>query len=61
MDHEHHDQPAGAVDPVCGMTVDPGTAAAAGELDGTTYYFCSPHCEALFDADPERYTAVAGG
>jgi Cu+-exporting ATPase len=45
-----------AVDPVCGMTVTPQTAAATREIDGVNYYFCSPHCAATFDADPHRYT-----
>jgi Cu+-exporting ATPase len=30
-------------DPVCGMTVDDGTAIHA-ERDGKTFYFCSDHC-----------------
>ena len=47
------------IDPVCGMTVTPGTAAASREADGTTYYFCSAHCAATFDADPTRYTAAS--
>ena len=47
-----------AVDPVCGMTVTPDSAAASREHDGTTYYFCSTHCAAAFDADPQRYTAA---
>ena len=45
-----------AVDPVCGMTVTPETAAASREVDGVTYYFCSTHCAATFDADRARYT-----
>ena len=30
-------------DPVCGMTVEVETAAAAWEHDGTVYYFCTFH------------------
>ena len=45
------------VDPVCGMTVNPETAAASREVDAVTYYFCSSHCAATFDADPARHTA----
>jgi P-type Cu+ transporter len=37
------------VDPVCGMTVDPSTAAATSERDGTRYYFCSTGCKEKFD------------
>lgn len=38
------------VDPVCGMTVDPATAAGVSERDGERYYFCSTGCKAKFDA-----------
>ncbi|MQY62712.1 MAG: heavy metal translocating P-type ATPase, partial [Calditrichaeota bacterium] len=41
--------------PVCGMSVDPATAAAQTEHDGTTYYFCCPQCAEKFQADPARY------
>jgi Cu+-exporting ATPase len=60
MSHDH--QPtasANATDPVCGMTVAPDTAAASRHVDGATYYFCSTHCAATFDADPDRYTSAA--
>ena len=50
-----------AVDPVCGMTISRATAAASREIGGTTYYFCSAQCANTFDADPDRYTSVAGG
>jgi len=46
-----------AVDPVCGMTVDPARAAGRVEYDGTTYYFCSKGCVAKFTADPKKYLA----
>ncbi len=48
---------APAVDPVCGMTVDPARPGASGVHDGTTYYFCCPHCLQKFQADPARYLA----
>ncbi|MCE9561114.1 MAG: cadmium-translocating P-type ATPase [Planctomycetes bacterium] len=44
-----------AVDPVCGMTVDPATAAGSTTHNGTTYHFCSKHCLAKFSASPEQY------
>jgi Cu+-exporting ATPase len=44
-----------AVDPVCGMTVDPATAPASVEHAGVKYYFCNPGCAERFRADPERY------
>jgi Cu+-exporting ATPase len=53
-DHQHTST-AQAVDPVCGMTVNPATAAATREEDGKTYYFCSTHCASTFDADRARY------
>jgi Cu+-exporting ATPase len=58
-DHEHTPTTNAFIDPVCGMTVTPDTAAASREVDGTRYYFCSTHCAATFDADPDRYTSAA--
>jgi Cu+-exporting ATPase len=46
-----------AVDPVCGMTVDPARAAGRVDHNGTTYYFCSKGCAAKFTADPQKYLA----
>jgi Cu+-exporting ATPase len=45
-----------AIDPVCGMTVTPETAAGTAVYDGRTYYFCSRACRDRFQADPEQYT-----
>ncbi|MFO0842283.1 MAG: heavy metal translocating P-type ATPase [Gemmataceae bacterium] len=42
-------------DPVCGMDVDPGSAAAQSTHAGATYSFCSASCQRKFDADPTRY------
>jgi len=50
-----------ALDPVCGMTVDPAKAAAEFEYKGTKYYFCSKHCVHSFSSDPERYLSKKGG
>lgn len=44
-----------AVDPVCGMSVDPSTAAASREYEGKTYYFCNPGCAKTFAANPSKY------
>ncbi|HVX23361.1 MAG TPA: permease [Acidimicrobiales bacterium] len=41
--------PAGAVDPICGMTVDPERAAAHRRSMGQDYYFCSVGCAEEFD------------
>ena len=48
-----------SVDPVCGMTVDPATAAAHRTVDEVSYHFCSAGCAASFDADPALYTTPA--
>jgi Cu+-exporting ATPase len=55
MDHRESKP---TTDPVCGMTVDPTTAAAAGlvtEHTGTTYYFCGKGCLLEFRDDPEHH------
>lgn len=44
-----------ALDPVCGMTVDPDRAAGSFEYDGKTYYFCSTHCLHRFSENPESF------
>ena len=46
---------AGQIDPVCGMTVRPESAAGSHVHDGKTYYFCSPGCLAKFRGDPTFY------
>ncbi len=56
----HHDEsttdgPTLVTDPVCGMEIDPATAATTREHDGVTFYFCSLGCARAFDADPHRY------
>ncbi len=43
-----------AIDPICGMTVDPATAAGRFEYRGETYYFCATSCLDRFRADPEK-------
>jgi Cu+-exporting ATPase len=42
-------------DVVCGMQVDPATAAGTSVSNGKTYYFCSNACKAKFDANPSQY------
>lgn len=37
-----------AVDPVCGMTVDPVDSSHPLEVDGETFYFCCPGCRAAY-------------
>jgi P-type Cu+ transporter len=49
-------RPATVRDPVCGMDIDPTTAAAVRVVAGTSYYVCSDQCAQSFDAEPTRYT-----
>jgi YHS domain-containing protein len=47
-----------AIDPVCGMTVEPEGARSKGlhsNYQGTDYFFCGKGCKLDFDEDPEHY------
>ncbi|HYG55805.1 MAG TPA: heavy metal translocating P-type ATPase [Burkholderiales bacterium] len=44
-----------ALDPVCGMTVQPETAAGHHDYQQRTFYFCSQHCLHAFRKDPAKY------
>jgi P-type Cu+ transporter len=44
-----------AIDPICGMTVDPLQAAGSFAYKGETYYFCSKGCRDKFAQDPEAF------
>jgi Cu+-exporting ATPase len=46
-----------AKDPVCGMNVDPTTAASTVTHAGNAYYFCSRGCGEKFKAEPEKFLA----
>jgi P-type Cu+ transporter len=46
-----------ALDPVCGMTVNPATAKYKLEHAGKTVYFCCGSCLKKFRADPEKFLA----
>lgn len=48
-------------DPVCGMMIDPETAAGRTSHQGTTYFFCSTQCLRQFESDPARYTGAPAG
>jgi Cu+-exporting ATPase len=50
-----HTAAVAMTDPVCGMKVEPGSAAGTHEHNGISYFFCSKHCLAQFKADPEKY------
>ena len=49
---------AASVDPVCGMPVDEGHAAARLHHGEKDYLFCSEHCLEKFKADPAKYGAA---
>ena len=53
----HASASEGAKDPVCGMSVNPASAAATREYEGKTYFFCNPGCAETFDKDPAKYAA----
>jgi Cu+-exporting ATPase len=55
----NHTVQNGALDPVCGMTVNPDSAAGSFEYQGKTYYFCSTHCLHRFRENPESFLAKA--
>ncbi len=52
-------EPERSLDPVCGMMVDPKTAAGSTEYEGRTIYFCCQGCLKKFVADPKRYLVPA--
>ncbi len=43
------------IDPVCGMSVNPATAAENIDHDGNIYYFCSKGCFEKFKAAPDSF------
>jgi len=44
-----------AIDPVCGMDVDPEKAKGESLYNGEKVYFCALRCKERFDAEPEKY------
>ncbi|MFT6107358.1 MAG: Cu+-exporting ATPase [Planctomycetota bacterium] len=67
-DHHHGDghsanPPANAHlvhDPVCGMDIDPSTAAEQVTHAGVKHSFCSSGCASKFRDDPQRYLSESG-
>ncbi len=47
--------PLSALDPVCGMTVNPATTPHHADHKGTTYHFCSVGCRTKFVGNPLKY------
>lgn len=52
---------ATAVDPVCGMDVDPAKSPHSAAHGGQTYHFCAAACRESFLREPSRYTGAAAG
>ena len=48
-------------DLVCGMDVDPATAAGRTEYKGQTYYFCGSRCKEKFELTPEEFLRKSAG
>ncbi len=48
-----------AIDPVCGMSVDPTNTDHRSVHDGETYYFCSGGCKEGFDKEPGKFVGSA--
>ena len=57
MGRPPEEQAKSALDPVCGMSVDPATATEKVDYSGSTYYFCSAGCKETFVKDPAKYIA----
>jgi Cu+-exporting ATPase len=63
--HDHHHDSAAvdstnmAIDPVCGMKVDPATSKHRFDHGGETFHFCSERCRGKFAADPLLYLKPA--
>jgi P-type Cu+ transporter len=57
--HGHEDGDSAAVapaiDPVCGMKVDPATAKHRFSYKGQDYFFCGARCRERFEADAEKF------
>lgn len=43
------------IDPVCGMTVAPGTTRLVSNYQGHSYWFCSEGCRGSFETNPTKY------
>ena len=57
-EEDMHEETTTVTDPVCGMSIDPATAATSTEHEGHTYYFCSQHCADSFAANPDTYVSA---
>ena len=62
-DHDHahhmdHPTPAGARDPVCGMSVSAVESSLHLDQDGARIYFCGAGCRTAYAADPARFASA---
>src|SRR5580693_4731952 len=55
VDHSTHRHAAAAIDPVCGMAVDPAKSPHRFSHGQNVYHFCSAGCRGKFAADPDKY------
>lgn len=53
--HAGHGTSSTPIDPVCGMAVNPATAAGTRVAGEDTLFFCSQTCLDAFDKDPTMY------
>ncbi len=53
--HDSTSTVSAIIDPVCGMEVNPVSAAGPIEHEGRKYYFCCKHCLAKFRLEPTKF------
>lgn len=61
ISRNHHADSGQQRDPVCGMPVDPASAARTLEYQGVSIHFCSQHCADKFSAAPHSYPLHPSG
>lgn len=44
-----------AIDPVCGMPMNPATARINAVVEGQRYYFCAEGCRKAFVENPKKF------
>ncbi len=49
-----------ALDPVCGMDVDPSRSTEVASHEGARFFFCCDGCRDMFEADPAKYAGNRG-
>jgi YHS domain-containing protein len=49
------------IDPVCGMSVNPASAAAKTSHNGVEIYFCAKGCKRSFEANPGKFATQKKG